>query len=284
MTFGKAPRFGGHDPGRVGDAARAGAGVDAVPVARPVEHRRARAHAAHAAHRGGAVRHRVRHRSCRARSSACRSTARRFAIRTGPRTRSAIRRGRTASASRGWCATCGWWIRSRARRCRAFDSGVADRRSINCGCASGTRRRSRSKMRRVAGRSVEAARRAGDALSSVSRCSADPARRAPGTHREASVSLTLGDDNTLISPVTLFEMPEDHKGPPKISILGFTIVRLDPVVIRDTDPRRADHASFSRQRCGSGLSRRGRQEGRSADGDLGIRAGHRGDGDGRRRT
>ena len=29
-------------------------------------------------------------------------------------------------------------------------------------------------------------------------------------------------------------MPEDHNGPPKISILGFTIVRLDPVVIRDT--------------------------------------------------
>ena len=58
-------------------------------------------------------------------------------------------------------------------------------------------------------------------------------QRGPGS-REASVSLTLGDDNTLISPVTLFEMPEDHKGPPKISILGFTIVQLDPVVIRDT--------------------------------------------------
>ena len=54
-----------------------------------------------------------------------------------------------------------------------------------------------------------------------------------GMLREPSVSLTLGDDNTLISPVTLFEMPEDHKGPPKISILGFTIVRLDPVVIRE---------------------------------------------------
>jgi two-component system sensor histidine kinase SenX3 len=59
-------------------------------------------------------------------------------------------------------------------------------------------------------------------------------REAAGTHREATVSLTLGDDNTLISPVTLFEMPEDHQGPPKISILGFTIVRLDPVIIRDT--------------------------------------------------
>ena len=56
----------------------------------------------------------------------------------------------------------------------------------------------------------------------------------PGSRREASMSVSLGDDNTLIAPVTLFEMPEDHNSPPKISILGFTIVRLDPVVIRDT--------------------------------------------------
>ena len=59
-------------------------------------------------------------------------------------------------------------------------------------------------------------------------------REVQGTHGDASVSITSGDDNTLISPVTLFEMPEDHKGPPKIWILGFTIVQLDPVVIRDT--------------------------------------------------
>lgn len=56
----------------------------------------------------------------------------------------------------------------------------------------------------------------------------------PGSRREAALSVSLGDDNTLVAPVTLFEMPEDHNGPPKISILGFTIVRLDPVVIRDT--------------------------------------------------
>ena len=56
----------------------------------------------------------------------------------------------------------------------------------------------------------------------------------PGARRDASLSITLGDDNTLISPVTLVEMPADHQGPPKVSILGFTIVRLDPVVIRDT--------------------------------------------------
>jgi signal transduction histidine kinase len=59
-------------------------------------------------------------------------------------------------------------------------------------------------------------------------------REVQGTHGDASVSITSGDDNTLISPVTLFEMPEDHRGPPKIWSLGFTIVQLDPVVIRDT--------------------------------------------------
>ena len=57
---------------------------------------------------------------------------------------------------------------------------------------------------------------------------------AAAAHRETTLSLTLGDENTLISPVTLFEMPGDQPGPPKISILGFTIVRLDPIVIRET--------------------------------------------------
>lgn len=55
-----------------------------------------------------------------------------------------------------------------------------------------------------------------------------------GTHREASVYVSLGDDNTLISPVTLFDLPDERRGPPKISVLGFTIVRLDPVIVRDT--------------------------------------------------
>ena len=61
-----------------------------------------------------------------------------------------------------------------------------------------------------------------------------PQNDAPGTHRETAVSLSLGDDNTLISPVTLFEPPEERRGPPKISVLGFTIVRLDPAIVRDT--------------------------------------------------
>ena len=60
----------------------------------------------------------------------------------------------------------------------------------------------------------------------------------PGTgdrgRREATIALSLGDDNTLIAPVTLVEMPDGRRGPPKITILGFTLVRLDPAVMRDT--------------------------------------------------
>ncbi|MEY4635848.1 MAG: Sensor histidine kinase YycG [Acidobacteriota bacterium] len=52
--------------------------------------------------------------------------------------------------------------------------------------------------------------------------------------RENSVALSLGDDNTLVSPITLFELPDNRRGAPKITILGFTVVRLDPVVVRDT--------------------------------------------------
>lgn len=59
-------------------------------------------------------------------------------------------------------------------------------------------------------------------------------RASDNTHRDAVINVTIGDDTTLISPVTLVEMPDDHRGPPRISILGFTIVRLDPAVIRDT--------------------------------------------------
>ncbi len=56
----------------------------------------------------------------------------------------------------------------------------------------------------------------------------------PGMRREASLAFSANDETTLIAPVTLFEMPGDREGPPRISVLGFTIVRLDPAVIRDT--------------------------------------------------
>ena len=52
--------------------------------------------------------------------------------------------------------------------------------------------------------------------------------------RDGNLSSVLSDDETLVNPITLFEPPADRIGPPKITILGFTIVRLDPVVIRDT--------------------------------------------------
>ena len=55
----------------------------------------------------------------------------------------------------------------------------------------------------------------------------------PITHRETSVSVMAGDDTTLVSPIAHFEFRDDHAGPPRISILGFTIVRLDPAVIRE---------------------------------------------------
>ena len=40
--------------------------------------------------------------------------------------------------------------------------------------------------------------------------------------------------STLIAPVTLFELPDERRGPPKITVVGFTIVRLDPAIIRNT--------------------------------------------------
>jgi signal transduction histidine kinase len=51
--------------------------------------------------------------------------------------------------------------------------------------------------------------------------------------RDAAVSLSIGDDHTLVAPITLFEPPPDHDGPPKIGVLGFTLLRLDQSVIRD---------------------------------------------------
>ena len=56
----------------------------------------------------------------------------------------------------------------------------------------------------------------------------------PAAHHETAVSITLGDETTLVSPIAHFEFRDDQPGPPKISILGFTIVRLDPAVIRDS--------------------------------------------------
>jgi len=60
-----------------------------------------------------------------------------------------------------------------------------------------------------------------------------PRPQEPGPRREPSLAINIGDDDTLVAPVTLFDAP-DGGGPPKISLLGFTIVRLDPAITRDT--------------------------------------------------
>lgn len=52
--------------------------------------------------------------------------------------------------------------------------------------------------------------------------------------REGAISFSVGDDYTLVSPVTVFNFPEDHKTPPQIDILGFTLLRLDPQYVRGT--------------------------------------------------
>lgn len=54
----------------------------------------------------------------------------------------------------------------------------------------------------------------------------------PGPRRDTAMALNLGDDNTLVAPVTLFDSPEGG-GTPKISLLGFTVVQLDPAILRD---------------------------------------------------
>ncbi len=278
MTLRKASRLGGHDPRRTRDAARAGAGVDAVPVARPVEHRRARAHAAHAAHRGRAVRDRVRHELSRtlvslqvdgaddSRSELDRVRAALFGV------------GQQRRASRGSCAMCGWSIRCPAPRCRRSTATTpipVDRlrlRKWNAQALTFEDAAWPDDLR-------QAARRARDALHRLPDAARPRSSEAPGTHREASMSLSLGDDNTLIAPVTLFEMPD---GSPRSA--EDLDPRLHDRAARSGDhprhaPGRADHAAFPRRRCGSRLSRRRRQERRSVQRGLGIGAGHRSVGD-----
>jgi signal transduction histidine kinase len=52
--------------------------------------------------------------------------------------------------------------------------------------------------------------------------------------RDAAASFSIGDDHTLVAPITLFEPPFDHDRPPRIAVLGFTLIRLDQSAIRDT--------------------------------------------------
>jgi len=52
--------------------------------------------------------------------------------------------------------------------------------------------------------------------------------------REGSLAVITGDDHTVVTPVTLFDFPDDHKSPPRIEVRGFTLIRLDRDYVRDT--------------------------------------------------
>ena len=52
--------------------------------------------------------------------------------------------------------------------------------------------------------------------------------------REGVMAFSVGDPYTLVSPVTLFDFPDDRKSAPRIDILGFTMIRLDASYITGT--------------------------------------------------
>lgn len=52
--------------------------------------------------------------------------------------------------------------------------------------------------------------------------------------REGTLSFTVGDPYTMVSPVTLFDFPSDRRSPPRIDILGFTLIRLDAGFLKET--------------------------------------------------
>jgi signal transduction histidine kinase len=52
--------------------------------------------------------------------------------------------------------------------------------------------------------------------------------------REGSLSFSLSDPTILIAPATIFDFPDDHRSPPRIDILGFTLIRLDAAYITGT--------------------------------------------------
>ena len=205
----RTARLGGHDPGRGRDAARAGAGVDAVPVARSVEHGRTRAHAAHAAHAAAQFATEFDTELSRTLVS--------LQVDGQTHSRSELDRVRRSATPRG---------RQRGEPRLVRDVWLVDtlpgtalppldgsRRSRRPTAAphAGTRRRSTFEAadwpRRPAGHPArvrcDALRRLPDAARRAGRPAIRVAR--------ARCRFSLGDDNTLISPVTLFELPEDHK-------------------------------------------------------------------------
>jgi signal transduction histidine kinase len=52
--------------------------------------------------------------------------------------------------------------------------------------------------------------------------------------RDGLLSLSLSDPTILVAPATIFDFPDDHRSPPRIDILGFTLIRLDAAYITGT--------------------------------------------------
>jgi signal transduction histidine kinase len=52
--------------------------------------------------------------------------------------------------------------------------------------------------------------------------------------RDGVSAASAGDDTTLIAPVTLFERVGDRPLPPTMTVLGFTLIRLNAAVLRDS--------------------------------------------------
>ena len=48
------------------------------------------------------------------------------------------------------------------------------------------------------------------------------------------MAFAVGDPYTLVSPVTVFDFPHDRKSPPRIDILGFTLIRLNRSYLHET--------------------------------------------------
>jgi len=62
----------------------------------------------------------------------------------------------------------------------------------------------------------------------------DRARGGDRQRRDGGLSQSLGDDEMLVGAVTLVEPPPNRQGPPRLSILGLTLIRLDPAIVRGT--------------------------------------------------
>ena len=52
--------------------------------------------------------------------------------------------------------------------------------------------------------------------------------------REGLMAFAVGDRYTLVSPVTVFDFPRNRKSPPRIDILGFTLIRLNRSYLHET--------------------------------------------------